>query len=676
MFWNLRNKLLVPIMCVVFLGLGGVSLFSYIIARNNIENTIVNDAQGLARGLGDSIELILGSATMDVRTMSGREAVQSLLEQKDPDAAAVIEKQMKEAIEIQPFYSSMTVLDAEGVIVASSSGTRGGKRGDRDYFLQAKAGKFAVSKPSTSKSSGASIIIFAYPVYNAEKEFLGAAAAVMNLKSFSARYVAPIKLGNEGHAMIVDSGGRIVAHKSPESIAGSIPDEAVRKISQLSSESGFFTLESGGLKTHYFVQKENKSGWAGIVMVTDQDLFEEVGRMAQGSGALALVCLLVSALVVFYVVRGITSDLSKGAAFASAVASGELDKVLHVKRNDELGVLSNSLVSMVVKLKEMIGTSERQAAEAQKQSQKAAEAMREAEESRKEAERAKRAGLHQAAEQLGSIATALTKAASLLRDQISQAAAGSDSQSQRVDQALDSVSRMTMTVADVSRSAVTAAESSGLTREKAESGSKIVNGVLQAVADVDATTSQLKSHMLELGSTAQSISQIMNVITDIADQTNLLALNAAIEAARAGDAGRGFAVVADEVRKLAEKTMTATHEVGQAIEAIQSRTEANIKGMEEASDRVSRSAALAHEADGALHEIVTIAENTADKVRSITAASKEQSAASEAINHGMDTINSIASENTALMRQARTAVDGLMDLTDAINRLVQELKSA
>ena len=41
-------------------------------------------------------------------------------------------------------------------------------------------------------------------------------------------------------------------------------------------------------------------------------------------------------------------------------------------------------------------------------------------------------------------------------------------------------------------------------------------------------------------------------------------------------AGRGFAVVADEVRKLAEKTMTATHEVGAAITGVQQGTQSSI----------------------------------------------------------------------------------------------------
>lgn len=64
------------------------------------------------------------------------------------------------------------------------------------------------------------------------------------------------------------------------------------------------------------------------------------------------------------------------------------------------------------------------------------------------------------------------------------------------------------------------------------------------------------------------MSDIVEVISEIAVQTNLLAFNAAIEAARAGEHGTGFSIVADEVRKLAERNGDAARDITRQIDGL------------------------------------------------------------------------------------------------------------
>ena len=68
------------------------------------------------------------------------------------------------------------------------------------------------------------------------------------------------------------------------------------------------------------------------------------------------------------------------------------------------------------------------------------------------------------------------------------------------------------------------------------------------------------------------VGQVAEQIEAIAKQTNLLALNATIEAARAGDAGKGFAVVAGEVKQLAGQTSSATKEIAELLQTLNTQT--------------------------------------------------------------------------------------------------------
>ena len=235
--------------------------------------------------------------------------------------------------------------------------------------------------------------------------------------------------------------------------------------------------------------------------------------------------------------------------------------------------------------------------------------------------------------------------------------------------------QMNATVLEVAKSASRAAETSAVARGKALDGSHIVEQVVEGIGQVQNQALTLKEDMTSLGKQAQDIGQVMTVISDIADQTNLLALNAAIEAARAGEAGRGFAVVADEVRKLAEKTMSATKEVGDSIRAVQAGARRNVENVDRAVAAIGSATELAGQSGQALREIVSLVEEATDQVRSIAAASEEQSAASEQINRSIEEVNRISLETSDGMRQSAQAVQELSAQSQELKSLIEEMQS-
>ncbi|MGE4503781.1 MAG: methyl-accepting chemotaxis protein [Desulfovibrionaceae bacterium] len=233
---------------------------------------------------------------------------------------------------------------------------------------------------------------------------------------------------------------------------------------------------------------------------------------------------------------------------------------------------------------------------------------------------------------------------------------------------------MNATVLEVAGNAAAAAGQAENTMHKAREGERTVGESVEAIGRVKDHTDSLKERIGVVSAKAEDIGVVLAVINDIADQTNLLALNAAIEAARAGEAGRGFAVVADEVRKLAEKTVAATGQVEQAVGGIRDDTGHAVAGMNRAAEAVDKATGLARLSGQALEEILALAGDTCDQVRSIAAAAEEQSSASDEISRSVTEVSTLARDTASGVDQALVAVDRLAGQADGLKALIADLE--
>ncbi len=238
----------------------------------------------------------------------------------------------------------------------------------------------------------------------------------------------------------------------------------------------------------------------------------------------------------------------------------------------------------------------------------------------------------------------LAQAASRLSASAGRVAASSEQQHDATQSMAAAVEEISVGIEQITENANESRQATLKSGEMSEQGARIVSEATQEMAKIADSVNHSSQHIQTLGEHSGKISEIVNVIKDIADQTNLLALNAAIEAARAGEQGRGFAVVADEVRKLAERTSQSTQEISAMIDSIQKGTHSAVASMADGHGRVDEGVRMVTLVKESIDRMKENAGHIIAEVSGISDALREQSSAH---NQVADSVARIAEKTEA-----------------------------
>ena len=155
---------------------------------------------------------------------------------------------------------------------------------------------------------------------------------------------------------------------------------------------------------------------------------------------------------------------------------------------------------------------------------------------------------------------------------------------------------------------------------------------------------------MELTNAAQSMSNIIQVIQDIAGQINLLALNATIESARAGEAGKGFAVVATEVKSLANQVANATGQISEEIGSMQSISSNVVDNLNSIKTAITAVESSVTAVAGAVEEQTATSQEITVSMQTAAVAVEDINKNLNSISSAVEDANKYAQEGTELYR--------------------------
>lgn len=628
MHLSLKNRLLLPIIATLVIGMAVLTSISYFYSKQAIHDEVAKEMVLTTTQGTRQIEAWVSDLKCDLETWARSSLFASVVD--DENYQQQVNSELGAIKKGYPYYENLGVLDSQGLVVAGSNPKIVGKLSlkERDYFKAAMAGKTALSEPVLSRDTGNPIFVVATPI-RSDNKIVGALFAAVELSKFSEKFIDHIVIGKEGYAFITDAQGMLLAHPDKTRIlkVNTRDFEIGKKMENKDNEGKVVSYSLGGAEKILVFAREGLTGWTLGVTASPDDIFSPVITIRNSNLTVAVILVLLIGLLVYGLVLPVVSSIKKGVAFAESVRQGDTSMRLELARKDEIGQLATALNTMAESLKDKATLAKRIA-----EGDLTAEVeLSSSQDTLGRALQKMVVSLNQVLGEAQTVGEQIAMGSSQISESAQSLSQGATESASSMEQIAASMHEMAEQTKSNAESALQANQLSGEACSAADHGNAKMQKMVQAMGDIKQSS--------------QNISKIIKTIDDIAFQTNLLALNAAVEAARAGQHGKGFAVVAEEVRRLAGCSAEAAKETADLIESSMVLT--------------GQGAQIADETAVALELIVSGVGKVSDLIAEIAAASNEQAQGIAQVNLGLGQIDQVTQLNTANAEEGAAAAEEL-----------------